>query len=386
MGTVRAHVGGLGDLGAAESRRQDAALARAAAAQRREATSADDLRAHTPPAGIAAESQREAGAEPELEAAARTEAVTIDAPAATSPIADTAAGEHRLLRPLAALLSVAVPGLGQLAVGHPVRGLRWYLAAIVGWTTALIAAGQASPRLMWLSAGLALVVHVVAAVDGFRIARRPRPLGPTWLDTGAALFAGFLLAAVPVAGLAQARARYLTTLPVQTPSMYPTLEVGDHVLVNKGTSGIERGDLLVFHYPKNPSTQYVKRVIGVGGDVVEIRGDDVVLNGQALPRTAHDQTCRAEGPEGAAACSMWHETLEGRSYRVAERAPDKTHVKVEVPPGHYFVLGDNRDGSNDSRLFGTVPGRQVIGRASFVWWSAHAAGVRWQRINQRIPE
>jgi signal peptidase I len=353
MGTVRAHIGGLENLGTAEARRQEIAVGRAAAAQRRESASADDLRAHTPPAVD----------------------ISTDAP----PTA------RRLLRPMAAVLSLVVPGLGQLAVGRLLRGLQIYLAAAVAWAATITAAAHARPAAMWTCAAIALAVHATAAIDGFRIARQPRTLGPTWLDTAAALFAGFLLAALPVAMLAQARAHFVMTLPVQTPSMYPTLEVGDHLLVARTTEAISRGDLLVFRYPRNPNMQYVKRVIGVGGDVVEVRGDEIRLNGQALPRTSSDENCRAEGPEGAAACSMWHETLDGRSYRIAERAPDKTTMKVSVPQGHYFVLGDNRDGSNDSRLFGTVPADQVLGRAAFIWWSAHTDGVRWRRINRAFP-
>ncbi|HEY0715775.1 MAG TPA: hypothetical protein VGF45_24035, partial [Polyangia bacterium] len=215
MGTVRARLGGLGDFGEAEGRRRDAALARAAAAQRREATSAVDLRAHTPPEPIAV-------VDP---AAAATPAVAVTRDEVSVVTDPRVVPGHRLLRPVAATLSFVVPGLGQLAVGHLMRGLRWYLGAVVVWTATLMAATHALPKAMWMGIAVALGVHVAAAVDGARQARQPRPLGPTWLDTAAALFAGFLLAALPVAALAQTRARFVSTLPVQTPSMYPTLEV-----------------------------------------------------------------------------------------------------------------------------------------------------------------
>jgi signal peptidase I len=164
-------------------------------------------------------------------------------------------------------------------------------------------------------------------------------------------------------------------------SMLPTLQIGDHILVNKFIYGIrlpiagtllipisapQRGDVVVFVYPVDPSKDFIKRVAGVGGDVIQIRGKQVYVNGQVWDDP------HAYFADGTAAA-------HGSS-------PRDTYGPVTVPPGHIFVLGDNRDRSYDSRFWGFVDVNEVKGRAFLIYWSWDGDDhwVRWGRIGELI--
>ena len=210
---------------------------------------------------------------------------------------------------------------------------------------------------------------------------------------------------------------------VPTGSMQNTILIGDHLLVNKFIFApgpvlpflpqreIQRGDIIVFKYPgrfpgpqfakKNLSdtvpfkTNYVKRVVGLPGDLVEVRGTDVFINGQPLPEHKvwafnppnHDEPDTSGDERGAPLRDEKDEPLvdgnlpkptgesdynvywepEPRDPRDPRRV--RENEKFSVPEGHYFVMGDNRDNSEDGRFWGFVPRHLVIGRAMFVYWS-----------------
>lgn len=188
-------------------------------------------------------------------------------------------------------------------------------------------------------------------------------------------------------------------------SMLPTLLVGDFILVNKYTYGIrlpvlnqkvidinlpERGDVMVFRYPTDPSLDYIKRVIGTPGDVVEYRDKHLTINGVPI-------VMQGKGPFEYTGQGLnfirgdtWREqlgkhthtamTIAGeppiRVYEVSGNFPHRDRCayhesgfKCTVPAGHYFMLGDNRDASNDSRYWGFVPEENIVGRAFFIWWN-----------------
>src|SRR5207302_1854764 len=131
----------------------------------------------------------------------------------------------------------------------------------------------------------------------------------------------------------------------------------------------------------------------VGGDTIEMREDrQLVLNGQPVPRTHVDEPCEYEdfledsGRWETRDCDAWGETLDGRTYRVIFDRDDqgRRYPAVPVTPGHYYVLGDNRDNSHDSRYWGFVPPENVKGTARVIWWSSGPKRIRWERFNRRL--
>ncbi len=136
---------------------------------------------------------------------------------------------------------------------------------------------------------------------------------------------------------------------VRGSSMLPGIESHERIFVNKFIYRIEpihRGDIIVFRYPRDPAKIFIKRVIGLPGDWVSIRGGHVYINGRRL-----------------------HEPYVPRSY-----ADPSNYPTVHVPPHRYYVLGDHRDDSSDSRVWGTVPRRLIIGKAAFAYWPLSEAG------------
>lgn len=186
-------------------------------------------------------------------------------------------------------------------------------------------------------------------------------------------------------GIALLLALFIRTCVVQafkipSGSMLPTLQVGDHILVNKFIYGIQlpilgrllpiatpqRGDVIVFIYPVDPSKDFIKRVVAVAGDVVQVRRKHVYINGMPW-NDMHAYF--AEGEE------------KGRG-----RGPRDDYGPVTVPPAHVFVMGDNRDRSYDSRFWGFVDLDQVRGKAFVIYWSWDGAErwVRWDRLGTTI--
>jgi signal peptidase I len=139
---------------------------------------------------------------------------------------------------------------------------------------------------------------------------------------------------------------------VEGTSMMPTLSDQERIFINKftyrlGMGGIERGDMVVFWFPANTSKSYIKRVVGLPGDRIRIDQGAVSVNGEVIP-----------------------EGYVPDEYRDPHSMPETI-----VPDGQYFVLGDHRTSSNDSRSWGTVPRRFIYGKAVFVYWPLHRLGV-----------
>lgn len=187
------------------------------------------------------------------------------------------------------------------------------------------------------------------------------------------------------------RAFVVEAFQIPSGSMIPTLEIGDHIFVSKFAYGIgipftskkvmqlaepKRGDVIVFKFPLSPDTDYIKRVVGLPGDTLEIRRNEVFINGKPMSREYADQSypC-SEGPliEGVPQrrCELWVETLEDNKHQTVYEAdrPPQDFAPVVIPARSVFVMGDNRDNSNDSRVWGIVSYDLIKGRALIVWWS-----------------
>lgn len=215
---------------------------------------------------------------------------------------------------------------------------------------------------------------------------------PTWIEYSGSFF--------PVIALVFFLRSFLyEPFKIPSASMVPTLLVGDLILVNKFTYGIrlpiinkkvielnnpQRGDVMVFKFPRDMSQDYIKRVVGVPGDKITYENKRLTVNGQAVDYTSLDDYLNEDS---LLYSKQFKENLTGVDHRIAVNADvpsvDITRVKdfphseactyrsegfsCVVPAGNYFMMGDNRDNSEDSRYWGFVPDKNIVGKAFFVW-------------------
>ncbi|MDB5758261.1 MAG: lepB [Burkholderia sp.] len=214
---------------------------------------------------------------------------------------------------------------------------------------------------------------------------------PTWVEYSGSFFPVILLVFV-------LRSFLFEPFKIPSSSMVPTLQIGDLILVNKFTYGIrlpvvnkkiidinqpQRGDVMVFKYPKDTSLDYIKRVVGVPGDKVVYRNKKLSVNGKDLE---YKQLPDYLDEESLTYSKQFEENLNGVAHRILndQRAPsyvpnpdafpnkelctyNSEGFACTVPAGHYFMMGDNRDNSLDSRYWGFVPDQYIVGKAFFVW-------------------
>jgi signal peptidase I len=189
------------------------------------------------------------------------------------------------------------------------------------------------------------------------------------------------------------RAFVVEAFQIPSGSMIPTLEVGDHIFVAKFSYGLgipftntkvfemalpKRGDVIVFKFPLDPSTDYIKRVVGLPGDRIELRQNELFINDRPVPREHVGAYRYSEGGRGfpdERECDLWNETLDGARHDEIQEMnrPPQSYAPFVVPAGNVFVMGDNRDNSSDSRVWGTVKHDLIKGKALIVWWSRGTA-------------
>ena len=187
-------------------------------------------------------------------------------------------------------------------------------------------------------------------------------------------------------------------------SMLPSLYIGDFILVNKFTYGIripvinrkllpvsspDRGDVMVFRYPVNPKLNFIKRVVGLPGDTLSYTDKVLSINGVEVSAEEAGQFVFKQRKLSGKSADQFTEHIDQASHQIlidpSRRSRDLE--KVTVPEGHYFVMGDNRDHSNDSRYWRFVPESHIVGKAFFIWFSwksTSGGGVEWSRIGNMI--
>jgi signal peptidase I len=194
------------------------------------------------------------------------------------------------------------------------------------------------------------------------------------------------------------RAFVVEAFKIPSGSMIPTLQVGDHIFVNKFIYGVRvpwtnikfgmnyrqprRGEVIVFIYPKEPDKDFIKRIIAIPGDTIEMKDNHLIINGKPVPREHVNEDCKYEdfdenrGMWEERRCDRWEETLDGNTFTtVYDRSvpphswPLDGQAKT-IGPDEVFVMGDNRDNSHDSRFWGTVPYDLIKGKAMIIWWSS----------------
>ncbi|MDT4330908.1 signal peptidase I [Methylomonas sp. MED-D] len=185
-------------------------------------------------------------------------------------------------------------------------------------------------------------------------------------------------------------------------SMMPTLLVGDFILVNKFTYGVrlpvinkkiiemnepKRGDIVVFRFPKQPSVDYIKRVIGLPGDRIGYFEKVIYVNGQPIKQVSLGRYQGVGQGVGMSGAERLEEDLMGVEHSILiSRGVSTVQDVFVVPEGHYFVMGDNRDNSNDSRYWGFVPEANLVGKAFFIWmnWDWENKGIAFDRLGTRL--
>ena len=191
---------------------------------------------------------------------------------------------------------------------------------------------------------------------------------------------------------------------IPSSSMVPTLLIGDYLIVTKYNYGYSKhsfpfslpiipkgrlfgsapkqGDIVVFKYPKDNKTDYIKRVIGMPGDKIQMKEGRLIINDEVLPREKLGEEDWSVELEGLVHYTKYMETLpNGVQHFIYERSDTRTADNTDpviVPEDHYFMMGDNRDNSADSRFFGPVPAVNLEGKARFIFYSNNGEGDFWE--------
>jgi signal peptidase I len=255
---------------------------------------------------------------------------------------------------------------------------------------------------------LLLLTGAMWLIDHYWLRKR-RPAGaaePWWVEYPKSFFPVILIVFL-------LRSFLVEPFKIPSGSMLPTLLVGDFILVNKFTYGIRlpiinvkvvelngptRGDVMVFRYPENPSVDYIKRVIGVPGDKISYRNKQLWINGEEVKARSNG---RYIDEANSVLAERLTETIGERGHQILIQteipsvhlsgvrlfpfrencAYNESGFSCTVPPGHYFLMGDNRDSSSDSRYWGFVPESHIVGKAFLIWWNFDNLTRIGERIN-----
>lgn len=288
---------------------------------------------------------------------------------------------------LAFTLSFLCPGLGQLYNGNLVLA---GVALAVGTSLALASTPFLFDALSTLLAAMLVgfVFDLIFAIQALREARRLkavdlRPFQRWW---------AYVAFAAVLYGLPDGYGLFMPTrlmsFQIPSESMLPNLQVGDRLIADGWAfwgREPQRGQIVVFDYPRDPSIKYVKRLIGLPGDVVEVRNGVIVLNGQEV-----EQTSLGKPEDGGTYDYLlpYKERIGDNEYKILRSISslNLNHHSITVPEGKYFVMGDNRDHSSDSRVWGFVDRSQLIASMQFIYfsWDSKDSQIRKDRFGLKV--
>ena len=289
---------------------------------------------------------------------------------------------------LAALMSLILPGFGQLYNGEVNKAIWLFLLFTCIYTPAIALAALYVPA-GWMMPVLALgllgtlALWVYGMADAWRGARALLHYQRrNWQTSGMYMLVLLLcnLIVLPLL-IGYVRTHQVEAFRVPSTSMAPSVLSGDFFFADKRYNcpgckqAVQRGDVALFLYPNDRTQTYIKRIIGLPGDHVQISGRRVSVNGAPLG---------ADG--GAGTDASVTERSGARQWQVVWNGVSgpQSDADITVAPGQVLVLGDNRNGSRDSREFGTVPLREVVGKARQIWFSYGPDGIRWARLGKVV--
>lgn len=271
---------------------------------------------------------------------------------------------------VAGLLSLVKAGLGQIYNGQLKKGL---FVILIGYCYVplfyFVASHGLSILTLFTMATVAAVYYIFVVTDSIVVAKRrgtdytPKKYNNIYIYVGILIF--FVVVNHFLTGYI--KNNVIEAFKFPTASMAPTLQIGDHILVDRSSKARnpKRGDIIVFEYPKDPEKNFLKRVVAIGGDRVEMRDAILYVNGNVISEPYLKQ------PD-----------LDNSS----KPSSLSNYSEVVVPNNAYFVLGDNRDKSQDSRYFGFIEQDKIKGIAQSIYWSWDKTNntVRWDRIGMAI--
>ncbi|MEJ2392654.1 MAG: signal peptidase I [Gammaproteobacteria bacterium] len=303
---------------------------------------------------------------------------------------------------LAVIASLIMPGLGQVYNGQIVKGLIFFVILLVltplsplpAWL-ALHSGWHLILMVTLLFAAVALGIYIYSIRDAFRTARQIgasytlKPVNRSYTYVIAFIIGNFIYLVL----FHYTNQHLLQAVHVPSASMLPNVMPGDYLFIDKRVNCpacknmLVRGELAIFYPPTGQHKLYIKRIIGLPGDKIVIKGRDVSVNGvrlrtQVITRFSHEELNRLLHNHFA-----WQEQDDKTVYAVIwqKDSPRQKAATYTVPADNVFVLGDNRSASRDSRDFGMVPLRNVIGEARQAWFSySKNSGIRWWRIGYPV--